>query len=124
MTHRTAHRLFASKQDLRQLTDFGIINVHRLRGDPEKFTLIVDETQAISCTPTEYRTAARLFRSPKTPITFAQFKEGVYLPEVDHRAVIRAMSTLRQKLAPLGIQITNVKTYRYMITFTDKDEKS
>lgn len=123
MTHRPAHRSSTQNQNLRDLTDFGIVNGHRLRGDPKRFILIVDETQAISCTPTEYQIAERLLGSPNTPVAFVQLKDGVYLPEVDHRAVMRLISSLRQKIAPLGIPITNVKTYGYMIALVSEDEK-
>lgn len=115
MTHYSTHRSPTQNQSLRRLTDFGIINGHLLRGDPEKFTLIVDETQAISCTPAEYQIAARLLRSLNTPISFGQLRECVHLPGADRRAVIRLISTLRQKIAPLGIHITNVKTYGYLM---------
>lgn len=115
MTHPIAHRLSVSKQCLRDLTDFGIINGHRLRGDPENYLLIVDGAQAMSCTPSEYRIVARLLRSPNTPVPFAQLVDDLYLPDVDRRAIIRQVSTLRQKIAPLGVQIINIKTYGYMI---------
>lgn len=121
MTRRPAHRSSTQNQSLRDLTDFGIINEHRLRGDPERFTLIVDETQAISCTPSEYQIVARLLGSLNTPVAFAQLKDGVYLPNVDHRAVMRLISSLRQKIAPLGISITNVKIYGYMIEYTESE---
>lgn len=123
MTHHTPHRSPTQNQDLRRLTDFGIINGHRLRGDPEKFTLIVDEMQAISCTPAEYQIAARLFRSLNTPISFIQLSKGANLPDTNRRAVIRLVSTLRQKIAPLEIHITNIKTYGYLITFPHEGEK-
>lgn len=122
MTHHASHQSPTQKQSLRRLTDFGIINGHRLRGDPEKFTLIVDEMQVVSCTPAEYQIAARLFRSLNTPVSFRQLRESVHLPGADRRAVIRLVSVLRQKIAPLGIYITNVKTYGYMITTTDEGE--
>lgn len=121
MTHRPAHRSSTQNHGLRELTNFGIINGHRLRGDPVRFTLIVDESQAISCTPAEYQIAARLLGSPNTPVAFAQLKDGVYLPDVDHRAVMRVVSTLRQKIAPLGVHITNIKTYGYMIAYTEAE---
>lgn len=123
MTHRPAHRSSTQNHGLRELTNFGIINGHRLRGDAERFTLIVDEAQEISCTPAEYQIAALLLGSPNIPIAFAHLKDGVYLPEVDHRAVIRVVSTLRQKIAPLEIHITNIKTYGYLITFPHEGEK-
>lgn len=123
MTHHTPHRSPTQNQDLRRLTDFGIINGHRLRGDPEKFTLIVDEMQAISCTPAEYQIDARLFRSLNTPISFIQLSKGANLPDTNRRAVIRLVSTLRQKIAPLEIHITNIKTYGYLITFPHEGEK-
>ena len=123
MNHRRSRQLPPQEYGLRDLADFGIINGHRLRGDTEKFTLLVDETQAISCTPAEYRIATRLLHSPNMPVTFAQLRDGAYLPEVDHRAVIRAISTLRQKIAPLGIRITNVKIYGYMITLASEGEE-
>jgi len=124
MTHRMANRLSVPKRGLRELTDFGIFNGHRLRGDPERFTLIVDEARAISCTPAEYWIAARLLCPPNSPVAFAQLKDGVYLPDVDHRAVLRTISTLRQKIAPLGIHIANVKTCGYMLTLAHEGEKS
>jgi DNA-binding response OmpR family regulator len=123
MEYRTDHQSSTQEQGLRELTDFGIINGHRLRGDPEKFILIADERQAISCTPAEYRIVERLLCPPNTPVAFAQLRDGIYLPDVDHRAVMRAISTLRQKIAPLGIQITNVKTYGYMLSFAHENEK-
>ncbi len=123
MNQRTIRQSLTQGRGLRDLTEFGVINGHRLHGDPEKHVLIVDGVQAITCTPLEYRIAAQLLRSPNTPVSFAQFVDSLYLPDVDRRAVIRVISTLRLKIALLGIQITNVKTYGYMITLAGEEEK-
>ena len=97
------------------LTDFGEVGGHRLRGCQERSLLLVDGVQAMACTPTEYRIAALLLRSPGIPVPLARF------PTRDRHTLARQVSRLRRAMQPLGIAIPCLPTYGYLLDTTSED---
>ena len=102
---------------LSPLTDFGEVGGHRLQGSQERHLLLVDGVQAIACTPSEYRTAALLLRSPSIPVPLAQF------PTRDRHALARQVSRLRRAMQPLGFSIRCLYTYGYLLDTSSEERE-
>lgn len=96
------------------IVDIGTINGHRIQGIGERATLIVDGTQAILCTPLEYRLALLLLSSPGVPLKAARLMKVARVG--DRRTLGDVLTSLRKKLAPLGLSIPSIFNYGYMLT--------